>query len=153
MDIRTSAPFGDLLGSGAAYAQQIADLSPGSAFSHLTHRSPLELSGVQVAVGQFSAKLAGTVVALNGIVDCCHLCDGGLDGSPKRFCHARSVSAFQSIYKGPLTPVGGLGTFNTGLKSAAHSYRTQSVGRCPTTQNGPDTTTPTSWAGPHHQAL
>lgn len=42
--------------------------------------------------------------------------------------------------------------FNLENLPGAHSYRTQSAGT-PTTEDGPDTATPTSQAGPNHQVL
>lgn len=42
--------------------------------------------------------------------------------------------------------------FNLENQPGAHSYRTQSAGT-PTTEDGPDTATPTSQAGPNHQVL
>lgn len=140
----------NLLRPGTSDSHEGPDLSPGAPLLEGEQSPPLGTPEHTVRLGDHLAHGSDRLEAVHGVVDSDH--QGGLvaEGGRERFSHGVSVGGARHIFKTLLTAWVAI-LFNGVLKPrGTHSYRTQSD-VCLSVDNGPDTATPTSQAGPHHQ--
>lgn len=158
-DIESNATR-DLLGPlGSEAAHSFASLAPGLAVLMLQFQSDV-LPYFPQGVVDRNLDFPTLLVPLGGVVDGVKYASDDGDGGFQGFGHSmrvgRNLTPFKTALDATLgIPYGTNGGNNYGPASSKATRLTPTgpcpSGRVPTTEDGPDTATPTSQAGPNHQ--
>src|ERR1051325_3252021 len=148
---RSPGSAGDLFRPGSSDAKKLANLTPGPAFVEVLDGLRLDLPEGRV---QFDLQTLHRLVPLGVAGDLSYGRDQRALGGVQGFGHAMRVGVNLGYFK-PVLDGGSESTYclpqrhsQAVLEGVVHSHRPQSASGTTTKQNGPDTATLTSQAGP-----